>query len=314
MSMTFHLHRRPDPLNQRCEPAEPYAGMRRGIVERDVLVPTQRQQRPRCVLLRGVQTILLRETFQAGRDRHLPVNPRHRAFLLALNVLVGKRLTLGQPLGQPVALGARARVDDPRQRAGLAERHGDPAVHRLLVGARHDRERQVRPVEARGDPHRLAQPEPLHDVRRPVALGRDLREPLGRRHLHVDREPVREAGGALDLLPRGAGEQLDVDVALVVVVLAQQLDAVQHAAGGRPGIAVHPGGDEQALGGAARSALVQDRNDLLRPVRQRRHHGGGGEQDVQHDHDLARQAHGVELLLLGEHVQLVGEVDARSQN
>ena len=75
-----------------------------------------------------------------------------------------------QPVREPVALRARAGVDDRRQRVRLGQRRRDPPVHDLLVRARHDAEREVRPVEARRDVHRLAQPEARHDV--PRHLGR----------------------------------------------------------------------------------------------------------------------------------------------
>jgi hypothetical protein len=75
-----------------------------------------------------------------------------------------------------------------------------------------------------------------------------------------------------------------------------------------------PRQDERAFGeplavGAGRG-LVEHRHHLGRPMRKRSHHGGGGKEDVQnHDH-LARQADAVELLLPGEDVDLVIEVDS----
>ena len=78
-----------------------------------------------------------------------------------------------QPVGEPVRLRARARVDDRRQRALLGQGRGDPPGHRLLVGTRHDGVGQVRAVEPRRDVHRLAQPEPgLDDVPRHLGRGR----------------------------------------------------------------------------------------------------------------------------------------------
>ena len=106
--------------------------------------------------------------------------------------VVGDRLHAelrAEPARQPVALRARARVDDPGQRAGLAQRRGDPAVDRLLRRARDDRERQVRPVEPGRDAHGIAQPEPLHDVRRDLRRRR-----RGRRRDRLRAEPARRVG------------------------------------------------------------------------------------------------------------------------
>jgi hypothetical protein len=58
-------------------------------------------------------------------------------------------------------------------------------------------------------------------------------------------------------------------------------------------------------GAGARGFLIEHRHDLFRPVRKRRDHGGGGEDDVEHYHHLARHAHAVQLLLFGEDVDLV---------
>ena len=71
----------------------------------------------------------------------------------------------------------------------------------------------------------------------------------------------------------------------------------------------HAGAGAAARVLGARGRLVQHRNHLERAVRERRDHGGGREQDVDHHHDLAGDAHAVELLLAREHVNLVIEFD-----
>ena len=94
-----------------------------------------------------------------------------------------------EPVRQPVALRARAGVDDRGQRVRPRTGRRDPPPHDLLVRALDDREREVRAVEPRRHVHRLAQPEARHDV------GRDLRR-RGRRR-GQDRlraEPARRVG------------------------------------------------------------------------------------------------------------------------
>jgi hypothetical protein len=81
----------------------------------------------------------------AGLARHARVVGGHRHRQLA-----------GQAARQPVALRARAGVDDRRPGLGRLERGDDASLGRLLGGARHDREREVRPVEPGGDPHGVA--------------------------------------------------------------------------------------------------------------------------------------------------------------
>src|SRR4051812_31785281 len=56
--------------------------------------------------------------------------------------------------------------------------------------------------------------------------------------------------------------------------------------------------------------LVKNRYDFARPVRERSHHGGGCEKDIEHHDYLAGNANAVQLFLLGEHVDLVVELDA----
>ena len=67
---------------------------------------------------------------------------------------------------QPVALRARARVDDRGQRPRLGEHRRDAAVRRLLRRTRDHREGEVRAVEARRHVDGIAQPEAGDDVRR----------------------------------------------------------------------------------------------------------------------------------------------------
>ena len=64
-----------------------------------------------------------------------------------------------EPVRQPVALRARAGVDDRRQRVRLGQRRRDPPPHDFLVRALDDREREVRAVEPGRDVDRLAQPQ-----------------------------------------------------------------------------------------------------------------------------------------------------------
>ena len=140
-----------------------------------------------------------------------------------------------QPIGEPLALRARARVDDPGQRAGLGERGGDPAVDGRLVRAADDRERQVRAVEPRRDAHRVAQAEPGHDVGRhlrrrgrrrgddrlraepargvgePEVVGPEVVPPLGHAVRLVDHEQA-DPGVADALEEPGRGEPLGRDV------------------------------------------------------------------------------------------------------
>ena len=96
-----------------------------------------------------------------------------------------------EPGGEPLALRARARVDDPRQRARLGQRGGDAPVGGLLARARDDGEREVRAVEAGRHAHRVAQPQAADDV------GRHLRRGRGRRREdRLRTEPARGVGQA----------------------------------------------------------------------------------------------------------------------
>ena len=93
--------------------------------------------------------------------------------------------------GQVLGLRARARVDDRRPRAVVRQRGGDP---RALVGraaARHHGEGQVGAIEARGDAHRVAQPQARDDV------GGDLRRRRGGRgDERLRAQPARRVGEA----------------------------------------------------------------------------------------------------------------------
>ena len=100
---------------------------------------------------------------------------RRRALVAAQAGVVGDdlRAQLARELrGQPLGLRPRAGVDDRRARPGLAQRGQQAAA---LVGrgrAAHDGEAQVGAVEARADPHGVAQAEARDDVRRHVRSSR----------------------------------------------------------------------------------------------------------------------------------------------
>ena len=96
---------------------------------------------------------------------------------------------LAEPDRELVALRARARVDDRRQRVRLLQDGGDAAMARLLRRARHDREREVRPVEPGGDARGIAEPEAGDDVVR--HLGRRGRR---RGDDRLGAEPARGVG------------------------------------------------------------------------------------------------------------------------
>jgi hypothetical protein len=72
------------------------------------------------------------------------------------------------------------------------------------------------------------------------------------------------------------------------------------------------GARNEFLAVGAGGGLVEHRHDVRGAVRERGHHRRGGKEDVQHHGHLARDAHRVELLLLGEDVDLVIEVDSRA--
>ncbi len=85
-----------------------------------------------------------------------------------------------------------------------------------------------------------------------------------------------------------------------------------HEAGQRFGVQLageHAASSAAARLLGARGGLVENRNDLQRTVRERRDHGGRGEEHVDDDDHLAGHAHAVELFLAREDVHLMIEFD-----
>ncbi len=138
----------------------------------------------------------------------------------------------------------------------------------------------------------------------------------------LDKASSVQQGTAVDVCRlRGEGERhravgRGIDDALSAHAMLEERERSRMREAGQ-GLRVELAGEHeaafivaQALG--ARSRLIEHRHDGEGAVGERRDHRRRGEEDVQHDHDLSRQPHGVELLLTRQHVDLVVEFDTHA--
>ena len=134
---------------------------------------------------------------ERGRRDHDAVVGGHEARLarVALGraearvVRLGGQVGLAQALGDVLAAGARAGVDDRRPLRGIGEPGGQQRQPRALALHGRDVERQVGAVDARAHLDRIAQPQRAHDV------GRDAWRRRGRqRHRAARADRVARIG------------------------------------------------------------------------------------------------------------------------
>ena len=117
---------------------------------------------------------------------------------LHARVIGGNMLTqlAAQPLGGRIGALARAGIDDRGQRSGLGQQGRDSGLSFALARRRHHVVREVRPLEAGGDPHRVVQAEPVDDV--------DGHPRRRRRRGRQDRPRLQTLGDLPELVVLGA--------------------------------------------------------------------------------------------------------------